>query len=51
MSEGRWARLGSELPLRHPGSGADVAEAVIFLAENDYITGETLWVDGGDHLR
>lgn len=51
MSEQRWAQLGSELPLQRPGSGADVGEAVAFLAENDYITGETLWVDGGDHLR
>lgn len=33
--------------LKRWGSGADVARAVRFLAENDYITGEVLRVDGG----
>jgi NAD(P)-dependent dehydrogenase (short-subunit alcohol dehydrogenase family) len=51
MTDARWAQLGSALPLRRTGTADDVAEAVVFLAENDYITGETLWVDGGDHLR
>ena len=33
------------------GSPADVADAVLYLAEADYVTGEILRVDGGQHLR
>ncbi len=36
--------------LKRPGSPDDVARAVVFLIENDYVTGETLHVDGGRHL-
>ena len=50
MTEERWAQIGGELPLGHAGEPADVAEAVIFLLKNDFITGETLVVDGGNQL-
>ena len=36
--------------LKRPGSAADVVRAVIYLIENDYVTGEVLHVDGGRHL-
>jgi NAD(P)-dependent dehydrogenase (short-subunit alcohol dehydrogenase family) len=32
------------------GTAEDVAEAVIFFAKADYITGEVLRVDGGEHF-
>jgi 3-oxoacyl-[acyl-carrier protein] reductase/pteridine reductase len=32
------------------GSAEDVASAVRYLIEADYVTGETLFVDGGEHL-
>lgn len=51
MPEGRWNALGRALPLARTGTSQDVAEAVVFCLENDYITGEVLFVDGGDHLR
>jgi NAD(P)-dependent dehydrogenase (short-subunit alcohol dehydrogenase family) len=51
MTDERWAALASSLPLQRPGSGHDVAQAVLFCLENDYLNGETLFVDGGDHLR
>jgi len=38
------------IPLGRVGSGEAVAKAVRFLLEADYITGETLRVDGGRHL-
>jgi NAD(P)-dependent dehydrogenase (short-subunit alcohol dehydrogenase family) len=51
MPEARWSALGRALPLARTGTSQDVAEAVVFCLENDYMTGEVLLVDGGDHLR
>lgn len=34
-------------PLKRTGKGNDIAEAVAFLAESDFITGQVLVVDGG----
>jgi len=45
------ARLDSTTPLRRWGTPADVAQAMLFLLEADYITGETIVVDGGRHVR
>lgn len=41
--------LLKQIPLGRPGSTADVAKAVLFLAspDSDYITGQVLSVDGG----
>jgi pteridine reductase len=36
--------------LKRPGSARDVVSAIVFLVENDYITGEVLHVDGGRHI-
>jgi NAD(P)-dependent dehydrogenase (short-subunit alcohol dehydrogenase family) len=38
-------------PLKRLGTPEDVAQAVVYLAEADYITGETIIVDGGRHVR
>ena len=45
------ARLTATTPLRRLGQPEDVAEAVLFLLEHDYITGETIVVDGGRRVR
>jgi NAD(P)-dependent dehydrogenase (short-subunit alcohol dehydrogenase family) len=47
MVQERWDQLARTLPLGRAGTALDVARAVVFLFENDYITGETLVVDGG----
>lgn len=39
--------LTEEIPLGRMGSAEEVAQAVVFLAENKYVTGQTLRVDGG----
>lgn len=39
--------IQDEIPMRRLGVGADVAKAVLFLDENDYITGIDLPVNGG----
>jgi pteridine reductase len=36
--------------LKRAGSPGDVVNAVVFLIENDYITGEIIHVDGGRHI-
>ncbi|APR83178.1 3-oxoacyl-[acyl-carrier protein] reductase [Minicystis rosea] len=41
------ARIRERIPLSRIGEAADVARAVVFLASNDYITGQTITVDGG----
>jgi len=38
------------IPLQRVGSPEDIARAVVYLVENDFITGEVLTVDGGQHL-
>jgi pteridine reductase len=38
------------VPLERLGSPEDIARAVVYLVENDFITGEILRVDGGQHL-
>jgi pteridine reductase len=45
------ARLAQETPLARVGSAEDVADAVCWLADAAYVTGEVLHVDGGRHLR
>jgi pteridine reductase len=44
-------RLVETTPLRRLGSPDDVVSAVIYLLEADYVTGETIIVDGGRHVR
>jgi pteridine reductase len=44
-------KFAETTPLKRLGSPQDVADAVIYLLESDYITGETLVVDGGRRLR
>jgi NAD(P)-dependent dehydrogenase (short-subunit alcohol dehydrogenase family) len=38
------------VPAGRPGSAADVADAVVYLMCSDYVTGETIFVDGGQNL-
>jgi NAD(P)-dependent dehydrogenase (short-subunit alcohol dehydrogenase family) len=38
------------VPLDRLGSPEDIARGVVYLIENDFITGEVLTVDGGQHL-
>ena len=44
-------RFAETTPLKRLGSPQDVADAVVYLLESDYVTGETLVVDGGRRLR
>lgn len=46
-----FSRLEKELPLRKLATTDSVVDTVIFLLGNDSITGQTIVVDGGEHLR
>ena len=39
--------LDQRIPLRREGSAAQVADAILMLVQNDYITGDTVTIDGG----
>lgn len=49
FSAARQRAVARATPLRRLGTPDDVAAAVIFLATAPYVTGETLFVDGGRH--
>jgi len=43
--------LEQRIPLHREGTPEQVAEAILLLVKNDYITGETMTVDGGLTMR
>lgn len=44
------AGVASKIPMKRLGTCAEVAELTLFLAASTYITGETVYVDGGNRL-
>jgi pteridine reductase len=44
-------RLSDTTPLRRLGDPQDVADAMLYLLRADYVTGETIVVDGGRRIR
>ena len=42
--------LAKRAPAKRMGTPEEVADAVLWLVGNDYVTGETVRVDGGQHL-
>lgn len=42
--------LAEIIPARRVGSPAEVAKALIFLLKSDFVTGEAIFVTGGQHL-
>jgi NAD(P)-dependent dehydrogenase (short-subunit alcohol dehydrogenase family) len=50
FSAEQWDRLVERLPAKKPGTPEDITRAVLFLVQNEYITGQTLVVDGGYQL-
>lgn len=43
--------LRATTPLQRNGTPEDVAQAVVYLLEADFVTGEVIRVDGGRHVR
>jgi NAD(P)-dependent dehydrogenase (short-subunit alcohol dehydrogenase family) len=46
-----FAKVEAATPLGRWGGEAEIVRAVAFLLESDYVTGETIRVDGGRHIR
>ena len=44
-------RQAATVPLKRHGDPRDIAQAVVFLLKNRYVTGQVLYVDGGNHLN
>jgi len=51
MTADEVAEVAAATPVGHWGGETEVARAVLLLCETDFITGETIRVDGGRHLR
>ena len=43
-------QVAAATPLGRPGSPSDIAAALLFLLHQDFITGEMIHMDGGEHL-
>jgi len=43
-------RLAKNIPLKKRGSVENIKNALKFLLENDYVTGQIIFCDGGEHL-
>jgi len=50
VTDEEWERLMGRLPLKRPATTEEVASALEFLLKNEYITGQTVVVDGGYSL-
>jgi NAD(P)-dependent dehydrogenase (short-subunit alcohol dehydrogenase family) len=50
VSEEQWERLTARLPLQRAAQIPDITSALEYLLDNEYVTGETLVVDGGYSL-
>lgn len=51
ISEKRRDKITVQIPLKRFGNISEVAQTAIFLAQNDYITGQVITVDGGLTMR
>ena len=50
LSDEAWAKVGERIPLKRTGRPEDVARAVVYLCQEDFISGTLLHVNGGEHL-
>ena len=44
-------KLAADLPLKRHGDPRDVSQAILFLLESTFITGQVIYVDGGRNTR
>jgi len=51
QSDESFRKLSSRIPMQRPGSPDAIVSAVLYLVGNEFVTGECLFVDGGEHLQ
>ncbi|NQU75949.1 MAG: SDR family oxidoreductase [Planctomycetes bacterium] len=51
QSQQQFEAVVESIPLRRVGALADVTEAVLFLLNSRFITGQVVFVDGGRHMK
>ncbi len=49
--EALWAQNAAQLPVKRVGQPEDVAQTILFLIKNTFITGEIIACDGGAHIK
>lgn len=49
-SAGHLNRRVKNIPLKRKGSLQNITQTIQFLIENDYLTGQVIYADGGEHL-
>jgi len=49
--ESKQHNIDNRIPIHREGTSEDVAEAAVFLMENEFVTGENIVVDGGMTMR
>lgn len=50
-AEQKKLNLDNRIPLKREGTSEQVADAILMLVQNDYITGDTVTIDGGLTMR
>jgi NAD(P)-dependent dehydrogenase (short-subunit alcohol dehydrogenase family) len=50
VTDEEWQRLINRIPLKRPAQTEEIASALDFLLKNEYITGQTIVIDGGYSL-
>jgi pteridine reductase len=43
-------KLAQRVPLKRTGSPEEIVKGVLYLLDSDFVTGETLFITGGEHL-
>ncbi len=51
QNEAYMQRLASANPLQRQGNTKAVTHAIVFLLQNDFVTGQVIFVDAGRHLK
>jgi NAD(P)-dependent dehydrogenase (short-subunit alcohol dehydrogenase family) len=50
VSDEEWAKIGERNPLNKTGTAEDVGRAVVYLCQEDFLTGTIIHVNAGEHL-
>lgn len=50
IEDTRWKGMIDNIPLKRSGNPNFVSDTILFLLKNDFLTGNLIYVDGGEHL-